>query len=65
MMMMKNLSSMWSIFRAICYDERQAPFVRRVHLVMFSTSFLLKSIIFLFHAFRQEITVSVVTVLWQ
>ena len=56
---------MWSIFSAICYDERQAPIVHGVHFLILSTSFLLKSIIFLFRAFRQEITVSVVTVLWQ
>ena len=50
---------MWSIFSAICYDERQAPIVRGVHLVIFSTSFQWKSINLLFHIFRQEITVSV------
>ena len=47
----KLISSwMWSIFSAtcICYDERQAPIVCRVHLVIFSTSLQWKSIKFTF-----------------
>ena len=50
----------WSIFSAICYDERQAPIVRGMHLVIFSRSYHWKSVNLLFHVFRQEITVSVV-----
>ena len=38
---------------AICYDERQAPIVHGVHLVIFSTSFQLKSINLLFHIIIQ------------
>ena len=47
---------MWNIF---FYNERQAPIVHGVHLVIFSISFQRKSINVLFHIFRQEITVSV------
>ena len=50
----------WSIFSAICYDERQAPIVRGMRLVIFSRSYHWKIVNLLFHVFRQEITVSVV-----